>query len=695
MTAPTPTIIAGRYELQRRLAQGGMAEVWLANDLTLDRRVAVKWLKPTLATDEVVAERFRREAKAAASLDHANIVAVYDVFEHDGRQAVVMQLIDGKSLRQLLDTQKRLSPELTCHIGSAVAAALDHAHEAGFVHRDVKPGNIMITPDGRVLLTDFGIAKGLHGDTADDLTHDNIMMGTAKYLSPEQVRGKHLDGRADLYSLGLVLYECLAGRVPFLGETDADTALARLQRDPTDLARLRATLPTRLVSTIHDLLARNPDHRPATGSDLIVELKAAATEGAPEVDPTAAERSPVAPFSAGRLMRAPSDLRGRARDRDRASRTPPRGKQGRDAPSRPTRRPGDRRVRGDTAASRATPPGGPSANAGAPIDPMLSGPVAIPGEPAHITAGMPLTPPATPTAQSVRDASGERPSAAAVPPRDATPPAGHTLRGAPARGMGHSWNPSLTVVGGLIAIAVVVAIVLWMALEFGGGDSITSTTVLPGGDAAESAVLDETPPAEETPDADSGATNAATGDASAGGAATDAESASESADAGDPPTGAGGDGTVAQIASIATFDPVGATGDGEENAELVGAATDDDPTSSWRTECYSDRFMGAKDGVGLVLGFDATGLGPLQVDVASGPYSIVFLSSDADAAPTTIDGWTQFDKQFGDDPATITSPPPPASARHVLVLVEQLGPDADCSDANPYRARIADVRLIT
>ena len=200
----------------------------------LDRRVAVKWLKANLATDPVVAERFRREAIAVAGLNHPNIVAVHDVFEHDGRQAVVMQLVDGKSLRQLLDGQKRLGPELTIHIGAAVASALDEAHRAGFVHRDVKPANILVTSDGRVLLTDFGIAKGL--DIADtDLTSDNVMMGTAKYLSPEQVRGRKLDGRADLYSLGLVLYECLAGRVPFQGETDADTALARLQRDPTDL----------------------------------------------------------------------------------------------------------------------------------------------------------------------------------------------------------------------------------------------------------------------------------------------------------------------------------------------------------------------------------------------------------------------------------------------------------------------------
>jgi eukaryotic-like serine/threonine-protein kinase len=273
-----PIVLAERYRLERRLAQGGMAEVWLATDLSLDRRVALKWLKPSLAADPVVAERFRREAVAVARLTHPNIVAVHDVFAEGGRQAVVMQLVDGKSLRQLLDVQTRLSPELTIHIGTCVAAALDAAHRAGFVHRDVKPGNILVTPDGRVLLTDFGIAKGLDG--GDDLTSDNVMMGTAKYLSPEQVRGRRLDGRADLYSLGLVLYECLAGRVPFIGETDADTALARLQRDPTDLARLRPTLSRGLVDLIHRLLARNPNRRPATGADLRAELLRLAGEPA-------------------------------------------------------------------------------------------------------------------------------------------------------------------------------------------------------------------------------------------------------------------------------------------------------------------------------------------------------------------------------------------------------------------------------
>jgi serine/threonine-protein kinase len=290
-SAPVPAapaeLLASRYHLDRRIGHGGMAEVWVATDTQLDRRVAVKWLKPNLAADPVVAERFRREAIAVASLNHPNIVAVHDVFEHDGRQAVVMQLVDGKSLRQLLDGQKRLGPELTIHIGAAVAGALDEAHRAGFVHRDVKPANILVTSDGRVLLTDFGIAKGL--DIADtDLTSDNVMMGTAKYLSPEQVRGRKLDGRADLYSLGLVLYECLAGRVPFQGETDADTALARLQRDPTDLGRLRPTLPVGLINLIHRTLARNPAHRPATGAELRAALLAVDTTP-PAIDGTPAE----------------------------------------------------------------------------------------------------------------------------------------------------------------------------------------------------------------------------------------------------------------------------------------------------------------------------------------------------------------------------------------------------------------------
>ncbi len=434
MAATTPTIIAGRYELQRRLAQGGMAEVWLADDLVLDRKVAVKWLKSSLATDDVVAERFRREAIAAASLNHPNIVAVHDVFEHDGRQAVVMQLVDGKSLRQLLDSQKRLSPKLTCHIGACVAAALDHAHRAGFVHRDVKPGNIMITPDGRVLLTDFGIAKGL-GTGELDLTDDNIMMGTAKYLSPEQVRGKKLDGRADLYSLGLVLYECLAGRVPFLGETDADTALARLQRDPTDLSRLRATLPLGLVNVTHQLLARNPAQRPATGAELEARLRRAAEEEPPPFDPTSDDPSPVAPFVAGPLRRAPSDYRGRSIDHERL------------------RRGGSATDPEATAPTPAVP--GPA------LDRDVT-PSSVPGEAVAVVGGPADTGDQTPPSR-----------------REPTPAAGVPLRGSPARGLSDRRVPSSLVVGAMLAVGALVGLALWLTLTYVDDEPVTTTTVLP------------------------------------------------------------------------------------------------------------------------------------------------------------------------------------------------------------------------
>jgi serine/threonine protein kinase len=452
---PTHTVIAERYELQRHLAQGGMAEVWLAIDLTLDRKVAVKWLKPNLASDPIVAERFRREAIAAASLNHPNIVAVHDVFAQDGRQAVVMQLVEGKSLRQLLDTQKRLSPELTCHIGSCVALALDHAHDAGFVHRDVKPGNIMITSDGRVLLTDFGIAKALQS-VDDDLTSPNIMMGTAKYLSPEQVRGKKLDGRADLYSLGLVLYECLAGRVPFLGESDADTALARLQRDPTDLSRLRATLPTGLVVVIHQLLARNPAHRPASGTELAASLREAAKEGPPPIDQTPHERSTIAPYGSRRLRRAPSDVAGRATDRKRAVRSTHGEPDPRPPQPLPQRRP-------------------------------------IPGEVTHTGLIPTTTPPPTP------------PTSGSALELDNTPTSAKALHGRPAKGLTQGWKPSFIVLAVLLIIGLGVGLLLWASLQFGGGDAVTTTTLLPG---------DTAPPAENaessTPNNETGAAAAIT-----------------------------------------------------------------------------------------------------------------------------------------------------------------------------------------
>jgi serine/threonine protein kinase len=395
-----------------------MAEVWVATDTDLDRKVAVKWLKTNLAADPVVAERFRREAIAVARLSHPNIVAIHDVFIHDGRQAVVMQLVDGKSLRQLLDSQKRLGPELTIHIGAAIAGALDEAHRAGFVHRDVKPGNILVTSDGRVLLTDFGIAKGLEqGD--EDLTSDNVMMGTAKYLSPEQVRGRTLDGRADLYSLALVMYECLAGRVPFLGQSDADTALARLQRDPTDLGNLRPTVPIGLVNLIHRTLARNPAHRPQTGAELRSALLAVDTEP-PPIDKTPADpplrAAEPAPGSAVPFVPGDPHLNAAnaiARHSAEARKAPP-------APRRSPLLPRSKAV-----AAVATPP--------------------------------------TPASS-----------------RDDTPAAVTPMRGAPAKQDQQRWAPSLVVVTVLIVGALIVAGVLFVGLNRGDESAeFTGDTVLP------------------------------------------------------------------------------------------------------------------------------------------------------------------------------------------------------------------------
>ncbi|WP_394944470.1 serine/threonine-protein kinase [uncultured Ilumatobacter sp.] len=628
------TLIAERYELKRRLAQGGMAEVWLAVDLTLDRKVAVKWLKPALASDEVVAERFRREAIAAASLNHPNIVAVHDVFEHEGRQAVVMQLVDGKSLRQLLDTQKRLSPELTGHIGACTAAALHHAHENNFVHRDVKPGNIMITADGRVLLTDFGIAKALQG--GDDLTSENIMMGTAKYLSPEQVRGKKLDGRADLYSLGLVLYECLAGRVPFLGESDADTALARLQRDPTDLSQLRATLPTSLVTIIHQLLARNPMHRPATGADLVAALEQAAAEGPPEIDETPHERSTVAPFSAGRLRRAPSDLGGRADDRRRATR-------GDSSPH------GTLRQRSDPA-----PSGPPLREYRSDAHQEAARPVPerrrIPGEPERITGTVPIQ-------QLPR-----------VPrQRDNTPHAGAQLRGKPVKGMSQGWKPSVTVIGGLLLLATIVAIALVMSAQFGSDND--------GLNRAEIVVPDDS--------------ILAGGDTSTGDAEASGENPTPRDDpAIDTPVG------PASIADVITFDP---DGNGEENDdEAVLAISDGDASTNWRTVCYGGEYMGGKVGVGLVITLDQPAQQALTVDVINGPYIVDFYTSTAPTAPGELSGWDgQLGAQrFAAEGEVLQTDVPAAPVRHVLILLKQLGADTSCSANNPFRGRLGEIALV-
>lgn len=310
--SPTPSpssalddrLLGGRYRVGALIATGGMAQVRRAVDEVLGREVAVKVLHPHLAADPSVVDRFRHEAVAAARLTHTSIVSIYDTVHDAGVHAIVMELIDGITLRQFLDQEGPLSPRDAVDVVAGVADALQTAHEAGIVHRDVKPANILLCDDRRVMVTDFGIAKVA---VDQDLTHAGTMIGTAKYLAPEQVRGERVDPRTDVYSLGVVLYECLCGRPPFEADTEAATALARLHRDPLRPHQVRPSVPRSLDAITMRALARDPDQRPATAAAFRAELLAAPLHdaGPSGDDHTAAAPLPMAgPAAEDQLVRS-------------------------------------------------------------------------------------------------------------------------------------------------------------------------------------------------------------------------------------------------------------------------------------------------------------------------------------------------------------------------------------------------------
>jgi eukaryotic-like serine/threonine-protein kinase len=251
-------VLGGRYRLDRELARGGMATVWIAEDPLLSRRVAVKLLLPELAVDDALRVRFRNEAIAAAKLTHPGIVATYDTGDDDGTAYIVMELVEGRTLRHLIDERGRLQVHEAVDISSQVADALEHAHRQGLVHRDIKPANVLVQTDGRVKVTDFGIAKAAGGD---DLTRTGTVVGTARYLAPEQVNGHNVDGRADVYALGLILYEMLAGRAPFGGDSDMATAVARLTNAPEPIRAARPEVSRPLEDVLARSLARDPEYR--------------------------------------------------------------------------------------------------------------------------------------------------------------------------------------------------------------------------------------------------------------------------------------------------------------------------------------------------------------------------------------------------------------------------------------------------
>jgi serine/threonine protein kinase len=282
--APHPgLVLAGRYALRRLIATGGMAEVWEGVDHVLERPVALKLLHAHLSSDQAFTARFRAEAIAAARLRHPSIVAIYDTCHDQGHEAIVMELIRGRTVREFLDEHGPLDPDDAIHLGTQVADALSVAHRAGVIHRDIKPANILLCDDERVMVTDFGIAKVYGGS---DLTSTGTMLGTVKYLAPEQVAGRPVDPRSDLYSLGVVLYECLTGRPPFTGDTAAAVALARLHQPVLPARALRPELPERLDRVLLRVLAREPDDRYPDAPAFRAALLAAGAPPRPSPTPT-------------------------------------------------------------------------------------------------------------------------------------------------------------------------------------------------------------------------------------------------------------------------------------------------------------------------------------------------------------------------------------------------------------------------
>lgn len=297
----------GKYEIQAEIGRGGMGIVYRGYDTMLQRPVAVKVLPPTFAFDPEFVARFQREAVLAANLHHPNIVTIHDVGEQAGNHYIVMELLEGETLDQWLRHNGAMAPAQASRLLQQVAAALDYAHSRGVVHRDIKPSNIMVSPDGQVKLMDFGLVRAGEGT---QLTRSGVVLGTPEYMAPEQALAEHVDGRADIYALGVVLYRMLTGHVPFSRSTPYAVTYAHIHEPPPPLRTLRPDLPPAVEAVVLKALAKQPRDRYARAGQLAQDFEAALRPGAQPVAPL-----PIVPTADQRTV----PLAGR----EQAKRTPP------------------------------------------------------------------------------------------------------------------------------------------------------------------------------------------------------------------------------------------------------------------------------------------------------------------------------------------------------------------------------------